>query len=116
MANKAKGERKLTIGNTEYTLFYDMNALAELEDVTGMTIPEVGNLMADASKISIKFMRAFLYAGLQFYHSDEIQTVKDAGRLMTQADDLNDVFATAVEAFSSVFAKDEKSSQKKINP
>jgi len=106
MANQAKGERTLKIGEKTYTVFFDMNAIAELEDALGMTMPQIAEVMQDPTRVGVKFIRAILWAGLRRHHSKEVQTLEDAGDLMTKADSIADVSETIGEAFSAAFAKD----------
>lgn len=72
----------MVLDNTEMELRYTMNALANLEDLTGMTISKFAELsQTDASAIlGIKFIRAALYAGLK--ESAPKITLEGIGKMM----------------------------------
>jgi hypothetical protein len=117
VANKAKGERKLALGDKEYTLFFNMNALAELEDALGVTIPKIASQMQDQDNIGIKFIRTLFWAGLLKYHRNDVPTIEDAGEILSEAEDLAQVFQAVGEAFAAAFPQDEKTvkeAQKKM--
>jgi hypothetical protein len=119
MANKIKGQRSFKVGDQTYTVHFDFNALAELEDATGMTVPQISEQMQDSSCISIKFLRALTWAGLLKHHGLSLEEV---GELMSQGD-MNELFLSVGEAFATSMMSDEqykemeaqkKSGQKKV--
>lgn len=69
MPNLKRGEVAVTLGRgdeaKEYVLVFDMNALAELEELSGMTVPEVFARIAGEGMLGIRFIRAAITAGLQ---------------------------------------------------
>lgn len=114
MANKVKGERVLKAGGKEYIIYFDMNALAELEDHLGMTVVQVSEMMQDSKNLGIKFMRSLLWAGL--LARQEGLTVEDAGRIMSEAESFAHVVQLTAEAFAAVFAGDVEAAKKKGLP
>lgn len=105
MANKFKGEVKVTAGEQEYTLRFDMNALVELEDATGMPVPKLALSFGDPEQMSYKLLRSMFWAGLLHHHPDV--TVEEAGRIMSEID-LLEVIEKISEAFAAAFNVDEK--------
>jgi hypothetical protein len=66
MANPLRGEASFKAGDQSYTLAYDINALCEAEDASGLPIGELlGHLETGAS---LKVLRAVIWAGLQRHH------------------------------------------------
>lgn len=65
MANAYKGEVSFKAGEESHVLSYSANALAELEDMLGgISVNEIGALMADPAKIRMTTMRTIFHAGL----------------------------------------------------
>lgn len=117
MANPIKGEKKLTTADKEYILFFDYNALAEIEDLTQETIPQVMQRLQDPNQVGVKFMRLLAWAGLQAHHEEEGLTIKDVGRILREAGTMSDVFRTIIEAFTACFAQEVEEAKKKgIDP
>jgi tRNA A-37 threonylcarbamoyl transferase component Bud32 len=104
MANKVKGQRTFQVGNDTYTVHFDFNALAELEDATGMTVPQISEQMQDTSKISIKFIRSLMWAGLLKHHG---LCLEEVGELISQGN-MNDMFVAAGEAFATSMLTEEQ--------
>lgn len=75
MANKQKGLVEIELGGKTRTLNYDLNAIAELEDKTGVEVSDMAEM-----KMSIKNVRAMLWAGL--IHEDEDLTEKEVGAMV----------------------------------
>ena len=75
MANRARGELGVTIGDQRYTLRPSFDGLCELEDATGKDIDAMLEQMT-AGKLS--GVRAVIFAVLQAEHQQEIRTLKDA--------------------------------------
>jgi|UPI000420A393 hypothetical protein len=121
MANKVKGQRSFVAGGQTYTVHFDFNALAELEEATGLTVPKISEQMQDTSRISIKFMRALAWAGLLKHHG---LSLTEAGEVMSQGD-MNEIFMAVGEAFATSMMTEEqireleaqkKTGQKKVAP
>ncbi|KQZ00903.1 hypothetical protein ASD45_08550 [Pseudolabrys sp. Root1462] len=64
MANPHKGEVTFKAGEDSHTLSFSANALAELEDMLGVGVNEIGSLMADPANIRMTTMRTIFHAGL----------------------------------------------------
>jgi len=74
MANAQRGEQTLVL-DKERTLKFSLNALVDAEEALGFPISELGD------KMSIRAMRALLYAGLK--HEDAELTELQVGDLIT---------------------------------
>lgn len=108
-----KGEKKFQIGEKTYTLRFDMNAIAELEEASGMTMPQIAATLQDETKIGVRLIRAILWAGLQRYHKEEVKTLEDAGELLSEADSIQELSQALGEAFAAAFQKEVERVQKK---
>lgn len=62
MANRARGEISFRLGQDDYLVRLDINALCDVEDVTGKRISEIGRELLDPSA---SLLRALLWAGLR---------------------------------------------------
>jgi hypothetical protein len=82
MANRERGEVSIEVGGTTYTLRPTINAICDVEDLTGDSFTQ---LAQRAGAGDIRSMRALLWAYLQEQHSDEIKTVRDAGLWVNRA-------------------------------
>jgi hypothetical protein len=96
MANKQRAIIEIEL-DKQRTLYFNMNALAYLEDALGVTLAEIGNV-----KMGIKTIRTFLHAGL--IHEDESLTVHAVGN-MVDFENLEYVQEKITEAFSLATAK-----------
>ena len=90
MANRERGEVSLVVDGTAYVLRPTINAICEVEDLTGMTFTQLADR---AGTGDIRSMRALLWAYLQDRHADEIKTPADAGRWVERAGGLPGVEA-----------------------
>lgn len=97
MKNSIKGIRTFTVNEQEYTLFFNMNTLVALEEETGMTVPQIANQMQEQEKISFKFLRSLLWAGLLKHHK---VSVEEAGELLSEGE-LTEIIQQVGEAFST---------------
>ena len=81
MANKFFGEVEIDSGGNKYTLRMDFNAMCEFEDVAGVNAMDA---FADfeKGKISVKNMRAMMYAFLRRHHPDV--TLEQAGEILSE--------------------------------
>ncbi|PFW43801.1 hypothetical protein [Priestia megaterium] len=96
-ANKERGESKLTLGEKEFTLRYDLNALVELEDKLGVPLSEMGNI-----QITIKNVRSMLWAGV--IHQEPEITEREVGSYVGM-ENMEEVQKAISTAFSGVQAK-----------
>lgn len=114
MAEKPNGEYTIKIDDEKYTLFYDMNALAELEEVTGKGIGEFQKMFQREEDIRISNFRALFWAGL--LHENEDLTIKEAGKILSKM--ARHDFSGAVEkiglAFAAAFGTSEGEAKKRI--
>lgn len=97
MANKERGEAKVVLGDSEYTLRYDLNALVELEDKMGVPLSEMGEM-----KITIRNVRSMLWAGI--LHENAEITEKEIGSHVDM-ENMEEVQSAISKAFSKVQAK-----------
>lgn len=79
MANKARGEASIRLGNKRYTLRPTLTAYCDLEDLVEKDHAVV---MAEAARGSARATRALIWSYLQACHADEIATVEDASALI----------------------------------
>lgn len=79
MANRERGEFRLTVGGRTYTARLTTNAMAELEDVTnGRTWDQV--MTGLLVRGSVKDLRHFLWAALRDQHPDVATMTPDSLR------------------------------------
>lgn len=103
MANKQRGYVNIELDKPR-TLRYDLNALAELEDATGLDVGEIEKL-AQSGKLGMKFIRAFLWAGL--IHEDAELTIKGVGG-MVDLDNMQEISEVLAQAFEGAISKNSK--------
>lgn len=80
MANTERGEVSFQADGRNWTMKIDTNAMCEIEEMTGHSIAEVGQLLSNPKTASIKLMRAVFYGGLATRHED--LNINQAGRLI----------------------------------
>ncbi|MGF9741577.1 hypothetical protein ABEX38_29860 [Priestia megaterium] len=88
MTNALRGEKVLHL-DKERTLKFSLNALVEAEEALGFPLSELGD------KMSIRAMRALLYAGLK--HEDAELTELQVGDMITM-DNMEEVQVALTEA------------------
>lgn len=93
MANQQRGEVGIEVNGKPYTLRPSLNAICEMEALTGKSLADVGAL-ANAGQVSA--YRMLIWAALQECHRAEIATLDDAGRFMQAAglDRIDEAFRT----------------------
>lgn len=117
MANKVKGEQVIHVGDRTYTLYYDMNALAELEGELGMKVVEIEQMFKKGiSGVGINELRAIFWAGLlhRYEDPDDYLTIREAGKIFTEAaqEDFDGVVEAIGESFASAFGDGGKAKKK----
>ncbi|WP_315920440.1 hypothetical protein [Mesorhizobium sp. SP-1A] len=80
MANRERGEVAFDALGQSWTLKLGTNAMCEIEDATGKTFSEVGELMGDQKRVTIKLMRTVFWGALREQHEDV--TIKQAGAVI----------------------------------
>lgn len=80
MANKERGEIAFDALGQSWTLKLGTNAMCEIEDAIGKTISEIGEVMGDQKRVTIKLMRTVFWGALRDHHEDI--TVKQAGGII----------------------------------
>lgn len=75
MANKERGEKRVTVGGKDYTLRPTFDALCELEEVTGKKIDGLLQAMDDGR---LSGLRNVVWCLLNDVHAAEFPTLKDA--------------------------------------
>ena len=94
MTNPINGAKTININGKAYTFILDMNALCDLEDITGKNaITILGE--ADNDVVSMKDLRALIFCALKRHHPDI--TLEEAG------DIVGSDFEGAVEALTASF-------------
>ncbi len=71
---------KITIGNKDYELKFDMNTFCELEEVYG----DINQAFEDLQNRKIKAIRALIYSVIKA--EDESVTLKEVGKMLTLND------------------------------
>lgn len=71
---------KITIGNKEYELKFDMNTFCELEQVYG----DINQAFDDLQNRKIKAIRALIYSAIKA--EDDSVTLKQVGEMLTLSD------------------------------
>jgi len=98
MANANRGEVTIKIGEKDYILRYSANSLCDLEDVVGLPVLQITDMLSDTKKLSMKLVRALLWAGLK-EKQPEI-TLLQAGELVGELS-----LAGAYEQIGNAFQK-----------
>lgn len=83
---------KVELDGREFTLFYDLNAFAEIEDDFGV----IDEVLEKLGRSSAKTIRALLWAGLLHHHPEV--TTTEVGRLIGFQDlgDLSEKLRVAI--------------------
>jgi len=84
-------------------LRYDFNALCEIEEGLGITLPELGTKLS--GKIKLSDLRTVVWAGL--IHEDESLSIKQVGALLVPSK-LGEIAEKVSKAFSEAFPSDEE--------
>jgi len=107
---KSKGV-KVMLNGKEYTLKYDLNSFAELEEYYG----DVDKAMEDAEKGKIKALRAILWSGIIHAYLDEDgnPTIKphEVGA-MVGLEDLKNLFETMNESMKGALPESVEDEEK----
>jgi hypothetical protein len=82
MANRERGEVGITIGDRAYTLRPTFNSVCELEGLISKSFDVV---MQEINEGRLSGLRATVWCLLQEHHSEEIKTLKDAGKWVEDA-------------------------------
>ena len=85
-------------------LRYGINALVKVEELTGKSITKL-----DLENISMKDLRAILFAGL--YHEDLDLTPEKVGTLIDEHSDIGKIAEKLGEAFGLAFGTTEKNAE-----
>lgn len=80
MANRERGEVEFQALGKNWTLKLGTNAMCEIEDATGKSITEIGQLLSDPKTATMKLVRAVMWGGLQEHHDGV--TVKEVGSII----------------------------------
>lgn len=82
MANQARGEVSITVGEFSYTLRPTFDALCELEDLVDKGVDQI---VREVEEGRISGLRALIWVLLQDEHADEFQTLKQASAFIVAA-------------------------------
>lgn len=95
MANLQRGEVSFKAKGQEWKVKLGTNAMCEIEDATGKSIIEIGELLGNQKTATLKLVRDVLWGGLQEFHAGidlkKVGTLIDdigmaaAGQLIGQA-------------------------------
>ena len=76
-----RGPVKVKVGDKEWTIIADINALCDFQDATGVTAASfLRDLDANGDDVDVKLLREFVRATLLEHHPDA--TLRDAGKVM----------------------------------
>lgn len=68
MANPQKGEASIKVGEREYVLAFNINAMCEVEYVLNLSTDQILRTLASSPPLHV--VRALLWGGLRHHHSD----------------------------------------------
>jgi hypothetical protein len=87
MANSDKGEVGLTLGGKDYRFKLGTSALIQLQEEfsTADKIASLDDILNEVNKGRLKYVRAFLWAGLQRFHPGT--TLEDVSEILDEADE-----------------------------
>lgn len=71
---------KITIGNKDYELKFDMNTFCELEEIYG----DISQAFEDLQNRKLKAIRALIYSAIKA--EDESVTLREVGKMLTLSD------------------------------
>ena len=102
MANPARGEARIRVGDRDFTLAYDLNSLCEVELLLNRSLQSILERLAQPR---LRDMRALLWAGLRRHHP---MTVTEAGDLLGEvlrsgADDMAALGQQLSEGIAAAF-------------
>lgn len=117
MANRAKGEITLKVGDAEYTLCYNHDALIQMEDQLDQGVVAITNEMRrwakEPERIRLKWIRVLVWAGLRKHHKMSFEQVDS---LMEQAAaEETDLFEKVGDAMSKAFEGPETKAARPTN-
>lgn len=95
----------IELGGKSYTLWFDLNAFAEIEDEFG----EIDVVMTKLTKGSAKTIRALVWAGLLC--NENSPSLKEVGALLTFAD-MNMVSESLMKAIGASMPEPDPNSEK----
>lgn len=101
-----RGQVTLVVGQNQYRLQYDWNAVADFEQELGEPYLPLFQRMFDG-QFGARELRAFLWAGLREHHPDI--TLRQAGTMLDAAG-FGEVLNIVLPVLSSVFSTRERSS------
>jgi len=113
MANKLRGDVDLKIGDRNYTLCFDHNALIELEDQLDRGVvaisAELTRWSTEPDRIRLKWIRALLFAGVK-KHQPKL-TLDDVTAIMDEAGQTPDIMTAIAEAMADMVGRGERDRQ-----
>jgi Phage tail tube protein, GTA-gp10 len=80
MANRMRGEVAIDVDGKAHVLRFDTNRLCDLEDIFGLSVNEVIDLLKDDKKVRIGTVRKLVWAGLG---GKEAMTLQEAGDVVS---------------------------------
>lgn len=100
MSNPHKGDVAINAGGVEYTFRFSIDALCQLEELTGKSFMEIAKAFESGS-VSMSVTRALVWAGLREHHPKV--SVKAAGDLIVEMGGIAGVMPKVLEAFTLAF-------------
>jgi hypothetical protein len=80
MANRQRGEVAFEADGKAHVLRFDTNRLCDLEDIFGMSVNEVIDLLKDQKKVRLGTVRKLVWAGLG---GKAVMSVEEAGDVVS---------------------------------
>jgi hypothetical protein len=80
--NRHRGTYDLNLGDEVYTICYSINSICDLEEALGengrpRSVTKIAEDLNDPDKLSLRFVRAFLWSGLRKHHDMSIEACGD---------------------------------------
>ncbi len=108
MANPKRGEAPIRLGGKNLKLRYNFNALAELENITGIAVTELQN-----KGVGVRFIRDAISCGLRSQPGHRKMTPEVVGDLM-DPDDIDHYAVAVTGALNSFFGSPEELQEKDL--
>lgn len=116
MANKVIGEVSFKLGDKDYTMCFNNDALVQLEDQLDRGIVAITTEMQKWSKeperVRLKWIRAMLWAGLRKHHPN--MTIEQAGELIDNSNG-GDMMSVITDAMQKAFGDSEMKEARPMN-
>lgn len=100
MANRHKGDVSVKVGEREFIFRFSIDALCQLEEQTGKTIIEIGQIL-NSGRIGVTLTRSLVWAALREHHPEI--TLKEAGEMLPDMGGAVGAMGPITQAFGAAF-------------